>query len=141
MNDQDILTCAEQAGEWLLDRRERLEKYEHEPATLLWLDENLAKLDKQKPTVVFTHFPLGFGAPLLLKNAEAVLERFKGTNLQAAYSGHFHGFTELKAQNAILTTNKCCSYHRANHHKTPEKGYFHCQAKQGKLIRKFVEVK
>ena len=37
MNDQDILTCAEQAGEWLLDRRERLEKHEEEPATLLWL--------------------------------------------------------------------------------------------------------
>ena len=37
MNDQDILTCAEQAAEWLLDRRERLEKHEHESATLLWL--------------------------------------------------------------------------------------------------------
>ena len=37
MNDQDILTCAEQAGEWLLDRRERLEKHEQELATLLWL--------------------------------------------------------------------------------------------------------
>ena len=37
MNDQDILACAEQAAEWLFDRRERLEKHEHEPATLLWL--------------------------------------------------------------------------------------------------------
>jgi hypothetical protein len=37
VNDQDILTCAEQAAEWLLDRRERLEKHEHESATLLWL--------------------------------------------------------------------------------------------------------
>jgi hypothetical protein len=37
VNDQDILTCAEQAGEWLLDRRERLEKHENELATLLWL--------------------------------------------------------------------------------------------------------
>jgi hypothetical protein len=37
VNDQDILTCAEQAGEWLLDRRERLEKHEAEPLTLLWL--------------------------------------------------------------------------------------------------------
>jgi hypothetical protein len=36
VNDQDIVTCAEQAGEWLLDRRERLEKHEHEDATLLW---------------------------------------------------------------------------------------------------------
>jgi len=37
VNDRDILTCAEQAAEWLLDRRERLEKHEHESATLLWL--------------------------------------------------------------------------------------------------------
>ena len=37
MNDQDILTCAEQAAEWLLDRRERLEKHEHESAMLMWL--------------------------------------------------------------------------------------------------------
>ena len=37
MNDQDVLTCAVQAAEWLFDRRERLEKHEHESATLLWL--------------------------------------------------------------------------------------------------------
>ena len=37
MNDQDILTCAEQAAVWLFDRRERLEKHEQEPLTLLWL--------------------------------------------------------------------------------------------------------
>jgi hypothetical protein len=37
VNDQDILTCAAQAAERLLDRRERLEKHEHESATLLWL--------------------------------------------------------------------------------------------------------
>jgi hypothetical protein len=37
VNDHDILTSAEQAAEWLLDRRERLEKHEHESATLLWL--------------------------------------------------------------------------------------------------------
>jgi hypothetical protein len=37
VNDTDVLTRAEQAAVWLLDRRERLEKHEHEPATLLWL--------------------------------------------------------------------------------------------------------
>jgi hypothetical protein len=37
VNDQDILTCAEQAAVWLFDRRERLENHEHELATLLWL--------------------------------------------------------------------------------------------------------
>jgi hypothetical protein len=37
MTDQDILDCAAQAGEWLFDRRERLEKYGGELMTLLWL--------------------------------------------------------------------------------------------------------
>jgi hypothetical protein len=37
VNDQDILTCAAEAGAWLLDRRERLEKHEHESTALLWL--------------------------------------------------------------------------------------------------------
>jgi hypothetical protein len=37
VNDQDILACAAHAGSWLLDRRERLEKYEHESTALLWL--------------------------------------------------------------------------------------------------------
>jgi hypothetical protein len=37
VNDQDILNCPVQAEVWLFDRRERLEKHEHESATLLWL--------------------------------------------------------------------------------------------------------
>lgn len=37
MNQQDILDSATQAAEWLFDRRERLEKHEEEPLTLLWL--------------------------------------------------------------------------------------------------------
>ena len=37
MNDQDLLTCAVQAGEWFFDRQERLEKHEQELTTLLWL--------------------------------------------------------------------------------------------------------
>jgi hypothetical protein len=37
VNDQDILSSAEQAGFWLLDRLERLEKHGEELMTLLWL--------------------------------------------------------------------------------------------------------
>jgi hypothetical protein len=33
VNDQDILTCASQSAEWLFDRREHLEKHEHESLT------------------------------------------------------------------------------------------------------------
>jgi predicted MPP superfamily phosphohydrolase len=110
-------------------------------STLEWLDATLPKLDAKKPTVLFTHFPLGFGVPVILQNANAVLERFRPFNLQAAYSGHFHGFSEIKHGMVPLTTNKCCSHSRGNHDKSPEKGYFLCQAKDDKVSRTFVEMK
>lgn len=111
------------------------------PATLDWLDTNLPKLDRKKPTVLFTHFPLGFGVPFILMNARPVLDRFLPFNLRAAFCGHFHGFTDIKHNAVPLTTNKCCSFSRANHDKTPEKGYFLCQTKDGQVTREFVEVK
>jgi len=111
-----------------------------QPPTLSWLDHNLARLDKKKPMIVFTHFPLG---PLVIgrpKNASALLERFKEYNLQAVYCGHWHGFTERRQNNVILTTNRCCSFRRHNHDGSKEKGYFLCHARNGKIERKFVEV-
>jgi 3',5'-cyclic AMP phosphodiesterase CpdA len=109
--------------------------------TLNWLDRTLPKLDKKRPTVIFTHFPMGpwvIGRP---KNAADVLARFKEYNLQAVYCGHWHGFTERKLGKVILTTNRCCSYRRTNHDRTKEKGYFLCHAKNGTIERTFVEVK
>jgi len=109
--------------------------------TLNWLDAMLPKLDKKKPTVLFTHFPLAFGVPFLLVNADAVLERFKPFNLQAVYSGHYHGYTEKKLKGVTYTTNKCCSYSRLNHDRSPEKGFFFCKVTEGRLTRQFIEVK
>jgi len=112
-----------------------------QPHTMTWLDENLPKLDKKKPTVVFTHFPLGPFTPSRPENADAMLEKLFGFNLQAVYSGHFHGFTERVLGNLTMTTDKCCAISRANHDGTPEKGYFLCKAKAGRIERTFVEVK
>jgi 3',5'-cyclic AMP phosphodiesterase CpdA len=109
--------------------------------TSTWLDATLPKLDPKKPTVIFTHFPLAFGVPFLLINAASLLERFKSFNLQAVYSGHYHGFTEKKNGPVVLTTDKCCSFHRANHDRTPEKGYFLCSVQEGRIERRFIEVK
>ena len=108
--------------------------------TLKWLDDQLPKLDKKKPLVVCTHFPLGEGVKMRPKNADAVLRRLMPYNLRAAYSGHFHGFTEKAAGDAVLTTNRCCAFARGNHDGTKEKGYFLVTAKDGKLTRTFVEV-
>ncbi len=112
-----------------------------QPHTLRWLDENLPKLDKRKPLIVQTHFPLGpdhLSRPL---NADAVLERFKEHNLQTVFNGHFHGLTERKLGEVALTTNRCCSFARRNHDGSKEKGYFLCRAKDGKITREFVEMK
>ena len=84
-------------------------------STLKWLNERAPKLDSKRPTVLFTHFPLGFIVPGRPRNADAVLEPFKDLNLQAVFNGHFHGLTERRRWNATLTTDKCCSFHHANH--------------------------
>jgi len=109
--------------------------------TLKWLDDKLPKLDKKKPLVIVTHFPLGEGVRMRPKNADELLKRLTDFNLRAVYSGHYHAFTEKKAGDVVLTTNKCCSFARGNHDGTKEKGYFLVTAKEGKLERRFVEVK
>jgi 3',5'-cyclic-AMP phosphodiesterase len=110
------------------------------PATLKWLDEKLPKLDKQKPTAIFTHFPMGqwvIGRP---ENATKLVERFKEYNLQTMFCGHWHGYTRRVQGAVTFTTNVCCSFRRANHDGTKEKGYFLCHAKEGKIERQFIQV-
>lgn len=111
-----------------------------QPATFAWLDENLPKLDKQKPTVIYTHFPLGEGVNYRPTNADALLERFLDFNLHDVLNGHWHGFTEKHWRHASLTTNKCCSRVRGNHDGTKEKGWFVCEVADGQLTRRFVEI-
>lgn len=107
--------------------------------TLKWLDEAVPRLDKKKPLILFTHFPLGPMVNYRLTNADDVLERFKGHNLQTVFNGHFHASTERKVGDVTLTTNRCCSFSRNNHDGTKEKGYFLCQVKDGKVTRMFIE--
>jgi 3',5'-cyclic AMP phosphodiesterase CpdA len=112
-----------------------------QPATFKWLDETLPKLDRARPTVVFTHFPLGDGVPMRPMNADALLTRLLDFNLVAVYNGHFHGFTERLWRRTALTTNKCCAISRSNHDGTKENGYFLCAASPGGIQREFIEVK
>lgn len=126
-----------------LDSTERnlFEKTRIQPATLEWLEEQLPKLDRQNPTVVFTHFPLGQNVVMRPLNADELLAKFADYNLVAVYCGHFHGFTESKRGQTVLTTDRCCSISRGNHDFSKEKGYFLCTAGEGKITREFVEVK
>jgi hypothetical protein len=74
-------------------------------------------------------------------NADEVLDRFKEYNLRAVFGGHFHALTERQAGDVLLTTNRCCALRKGNHDSSPEKGYFLCHAKDGKVTYTFVEVK
>jgi 3',5'-cyclic AMP phosphodiesterase CpdA len=117
----------------------RYEKTEIQPATFRWLDEYLPRLSRRKPTVILTHFPLGAGVQYRPTNADALLDRFREFNLQAVFSGHYHSLTERKAGNIVLTTNRCCALKRANHDGTKEKGYFVCEARDGRIEHAFAE--
>ena len=107
--------------------------------TFAWLDENLPRLDARRPTIVFTHFPLGDGVFARPLNADDLLCCLDQFNIQAVFSGHFHGYTARPFHQATATTDKCCSRVRPNHDGTPEKGWFVCRASRGEVKRRFVE--
>jgi predicted MPP superfamily phosphohydrolase len=109
--------------------------------TMDWVAAELPKLDRKRPTIMFTHFPLGFLLPYTPKNRADLLEAFGDYNLQAVFNGHFHSTTLRHSGHATLTTNRCCSFRKANHDGSKEKGYFLCKAKAGEVTREFVEVK
>lgn len=109
--------------------------------TLLWVRDNIRKLDKKKPLVIFTHFPLGSGVKHRPGNTDLLLDFFREHNLQAIFSGHWHAFTERRMGQTTLTTNVCCALKRTNHDGTKKKGYFLCNAKDGQLTREFIEYK
>lgn len=115
------------------------DKTKVQPATLAWLDRYLPKMDKAKPTVLFTHFPMAAGVKMAPLNTEDVLGRFLDYNLQGVFSGHYHAYTQNAVRNIDVVTNRCCSRIRNNHDGTKEKGYWMVTADNGKLTRDFVE--
>lgn len=118
----------------------KVEKFDCHAETLAYAAKVAGALDKKKPTVVFTHFPLGPEVKYRLQNADKLLEPLKGLNLQWIFNGHYHGLTEKQVLDGVgVTTNKCCSRKRANHDNTKEKGFFVCTAAAGKVTRAFVE--
>ncbi|HVU33586.1 MAG TPA: metallophosphoesterase [Opitutaceae bacterium] len=108
--------------------------------TLRWVDACLPHLDRTRPLVLCTHFPLGVGVQFRPRNADALLARFLDHNLQAVFNGHFHGFTEREFHGAPVTTDKCCALKRPNHDGTLGKGFFVCHARHGRVTRRFVAV-
>lgn len=109
-------------------------------ATLAWLEAHLKTLDRARPLVLFTHFPLAEGVRYRPRNAETLLSLLLPFNLQGVFNGHFHAATERSFGGAFVVTNRCCALKRNNHDGTPEKGFVVCDAKDGRLSRRFVAV-
>ncbi len=108
-------------------------------ATLAWLDQTLPQLDRARPTVIGTHFPLSNVAPMCPLNADEVLARFAGFALRGTFSGHHHAQTRRDRGAYELVTNVCCSRVAGNHDGSVTKGYFLVHASpEGRLTRRFV---
>lgn len=106
--------------------------------TLLWLDENFPNLDRERPLILLTHFPLGQRVLCRPLNAPDVLARFEKHNLRAVFNGHWHGYSQREIGAATVVTNRCCSWWRNNNDGSPLKGYFLCQAlPNGEIRRSF----
>lgn len=108
--------------------------------TLDWCDANLPKIDKNKPLLLYTHFPLGPKVKMRAGNADALLDRFKEHNLRAVFGGHYHAFTETTIREIPIKTNRCCALKRQNHDGSLEKGYFLCSIKEDKVTPTFVKM-
>lgn len=108
--------------------------------TLEWLDATLPTLERTRPTILCTHFPLAQSVRMCPLNAEDVLGRFVSFNLRGVFSGHFHGQTAVPHNHVELVTNSCCSRVAQNHDGTTMKGYWLCDARaDGTVKRSFVE--
>lgn len=108
--------------------------------TLDWIDRTVPTLDRAKPTIVYTHFPLGLGVINRPTNADALLDKLAVLNVRAIFGGHWHAFTEKTWKNATCTTDKCCSRVRDNHDGTHEKGWFVCTVRGTTITRQFVQI-
>jgi 3',5'-cyclic AMP phosphodiesterase CpdA len=119
---------------------EKFEKTRVGDPALAWLDRTLPSLDRSRPTVLFTHFPLAEGVNLRPLNAGDVLARFSGFPLRAIFNGHFHARIERRHADIPIVTNACCSRMRDNHDGSLEEGYLLCTAAaNGRLDWEFVE--
>ena len=119
---------------------ERFENTRISDETLGWLDATLPTLDRSRPTVLFTHFPLAMGVKFAPLNASEVLTKVAGLNLRVAFTGHFHARIERRQGDVPLLTNACCSRIANNHDGSLEEGYLLCTGfPDGRLTWEFME--
>ncbi len=118
----------------------KYDKAQVSAASLSWLSDTVAGLDRSAPTVFFTHFPMSEEVRLASVSATDVLRRLEPLQVKAVFTGHFHARIERQRGSLPLVTNACCSRLRDNHDGSLEEGYIVCTAHpDGRLERQFVE--
>jgi 3',5'-cyclic AMP phosphodiesterase CpdA len=112
------------------------------PETLAFAKSAASKLDKNRPTIIFTHFPIGTGVPYTITNGPELLALFRGQKIPVIFSGHYHGQTSVTQGGIELITNRCCSMRREIHDGQTSRGYFLCRTTpDAKVEREFIEFK
>lgn len=107
--------------------------------TIAYARKAAADISASEPVVVITHYPLGTNW-LRPRNADALLHTLRRHDLVAAYSGHWHGWSDRVDGPAHLLTGRCCSWWRENHDGSELKGYMLCHARGGRVTQEFVAV-
>jgi hypothetical protein len=107
--------------------------------TIAYAKSAAIDLPTNQPLVVITHYPLGTNW-LRPRNADALLYTLRKHDLVAAYSGHWHGWSDRLENSAHLLTGRCCSWWRENHDGSDLKDYTLCHARNGHVTQEFVPV-
>jgi hypothetical protein len=92
-----------------------------------------ATLDREAPTILFTHMPLDPTVRFSSSQGYALLRELLPLNLRIVFSGHYHGLTENQAPppspgHLKLLTNRGISRAREIHDGSGRRGYFACRA-------------
>ena len=128
-----LLIVAGKSLGWIPVKVTKLTRHEYRPPLSTGSIKTFPNWASVAPPFSSLISPLGESVWARPLNADDLLQRCYGLNLQAVFCGHFHGFTQRPFQKSIITTDKCCARVRPNHDGTPEKGWFVCQAVSGEL--------
>jgi len=110
-----------------------------QPETMAWVGRTLPTMDQTRPTVLFTHFPLGKNITRPT-NSDELLAHFEPFQMREIFNGHWHGISETLWRDTSIVTDRCCSRLRENRDGSKEKGYFLCRASSGKITKSFISV-
>lgn len=107
-----------------------------------WVVEQLKSIEPDVPIILCTHHPLmPHTKAYRIAGADDFLALFKGHNLKACLSGHYHGNQEEIINGILFTTTACLSTTRNNFDGSVDKGYrlFHCR--KDTITTEFVSVR